>query len=94
MPKTRSVSKTDLRLNSEFNYINSAGTFTKQKRKLTEARNESPGPGHYNVEENRLRNKSPNAVIPQGGKRIEFARQDIPGPTDYTPIHHFIAKYS
>ncbi|CAG9322957.1 unnamed protein product [Blepharisma stoltei] len=83
----------DLALLSDFSYPSGAATFNRERRRLNEIREISPGPGSYETDPEYLRKKSPKAVIPHGGKRIDFAKADTPGPLDYYPLRHYLSKY-
>ncbi|CAG9320983.1 unnamed protein product [Blepharisma stoltei] len=91
--QSRSISQNTQKYNSEFSHINSPGTFSKEKRKLTESKVSSPGPGYYDYNEQKVRSKSPCAVIPKGGKRMDFAKKtETPAPTDYCPLRYFLSR--
>ncbi len=75
--------------------INSPGTFSKEK-KVTKIADmpESPGPAKYNTE---TKPKSPGGTIDRGRRKFlidEREASNSPGPHDYQPRYHFVAKHN
>ena len=78
-------------IQSEFAYVKGAATFDRAKKPDLHPRNRSPGPGDYDFDLGRLKAQSPRVVFPRGRKADK--RDLSPGPGQYTPRMHMIARH-
>ena len=78
---------------SEFQHINSPGSFGKAKRQIFFDAPLSPGPAAHYKE---AKEKTAGGVIDRQKKVVLFENKEqmvIPGPMDYIPKYHYVSKH-